>query len=80
MQGYSLTENLVFLVYLVSTQEHNIQLSVKILQILIESELSWFWIAGNGPFWDFYTFYVPLCGKKVNVQCSNDDSWGNKKS
>ena len=69
--GYSTIENLVSLV---STQEHNIQLCVKILQIVIGSGL---W---KMAFSDSSYFYVPLCGKKVNVQCSNDDSWGNKKS
>ena len=47
------------------------QLYVKILEILIESDLSWFWIAGNSRFWDFRTFYVPLIIKsnKLNVHC-----------
>ena len=32
-------------------------------------ELFWFWIEGNGRFWDFLTFYVPLCSKKLSVHC-----------
>ena len=58
-----------FSMYLLSTQEHTIPLCVKILQILFQLELSWFWIEGNGRFWDFLTFYVPLCSKKLSVQC-----------
>ena len=61
---------LVSLVYLASTQEHTIHLCIKILQILIDSELSWFWIAGRGRFLYLCTFYVPLCSKKLNVHCT----------
>ena len=39
-----------------STQEHTIPICVKILQILSKLELSWFWIEGNGRFWDFLLF------------------------
>ena len=56
--------------YLLSTQEHAIPLCVKILQILFQLELSWFWIEGNVRFWDFLTFYVPLCSKKLSVHCA----------
>ena len=61
---------LVSLVCPVSTQ-----LCVKILQILIESELSWFWIVGNGRFWDFCTFYVPLCLVKSSVCTVSRIGW-----
>ena len=59
-----------FSMYLLSTQEHAIPLCVKILQILIQLELSWFLIEGNVRFWDFLTFNVPLCSKKLSVQWS----------
>ena len=61
--------------FFLTTQEHTIQLCVQILQILFESELSWFWIAGNGHFCDFCTCYVPLCSKKLSVQCQCDGNF-----
>ena len=71
LHGDFTIENPSFSMYLLSTQEHTIPLCVKILQILFWLELSWFWIEGNGRFWDFLTFYVPLCSKKLSVQCQN---------
>ena len=62
-------ENQVFQCFYFSTLEHTIPLCVKSLQILFKLELSWFWIEGNGHFWDLLTFYVPLCSKKLNVHC-----------
>ena len=58
----------VSLVYPVSTQEHTIQICVTILQILIESELSWFWIAWIASFWYFCYFLCTLVWKKA--QCA----------
>ena len=69
LHGDFTIENPSFSMYLLSTQEHTIPLCVKILQILFQLELSWFWIEGNGRFWDFLTFYVPLCSKKLSVHC-----------
>ena len=71
LHGDFTIENPSFSMYLLSTQEHTIPLCVKILQILFWLELSWFWIEGNGRFWDFLTFYVPLCSKKLSVHCSS---------
>ena len=67
LHGDFTIENPSFSMYLLSTQEHTIPLCVKILQILFWLELSWLWIEGNGRFWDFLTFYVPLCSKKLSV-------------
>ena len=67
LHGDFTIENPSFSMYLLSTQEHTIPLCIKILQILFRLELSWFWIEGNGRFWDFLTFYVPLCSKKLSV-------------
>ena len=69
LHGDFTIENPSFSMYLLSTQEHTIPLCIKILQILFKLELSWFWIEGNDCFWDFLTFYVPLCSKKLSVQC-----------
>ena len=69
LHGYFTIENPSFSMYLLSTQEHTIPQYIKILQILFQLELSWFWIEGNGRFWDFLNFYVPLCIKKLSVQC-----------
>ena len=71
LHAYFTLEKPSFSMYLLSTQEHTIPLCVKILQILFWLELSWFWIEGNGRFWDFLTFYVPLCSKKLSVHCIN---------
>ena len=67
LHGDFTIENQSFSMYLLSTQEHTIPLFIKILQILFHLELSWFWIEGNDRFWDFLTFYVPLCSKKLSV-------------
>ena len=56
LHGDFTIENPSFSMYLLSTQEHTIPLCVKILQILFQLELSWFWIEGNGRFWDFLLF------------------------
>ena len=56
--------------YLLSTLEHTIFPCVKILQISYTIlVLDW----SKWPFWDFLTFYVPLCSKKLSVQCSCKD-------
>ena len=72
LHGDFTIENPSFSMSLLSTQEHTIPLCVKILQILFWLVLSWFWIEGNGRFWDFLTFYVPLCSKKLSVQCGSN--------
>ena len=69
LHGDFTIENPSFSMYLLSTQEHTIPLCIKILQILFKLELSWFWIEGNDCFWDFLTFYIPLCSKKLSVHC-----------
>ena len=56
LHGDFTIENPSFSMSLLSTQEHTIPLCVKILQILFRLELSWFWIEGNGRFWDFLLF------------------------
>ena len=68
LHGDFTLENPSLSMYLLSSQEHTVPLCLKILQFLFWIELSWFWIEGNGRFWDFLTFYVPLCSKKLSVQ------------
>ena len=47
---YFTLEKPSFSMYLLCTQEHTIPLCIKILQILFQLELSWFWIEGKGRF------------------------------
>ena len=52
-----------FSMYLLSTQEHTIPLCIKILQILFQLELSWFWIRPilDWRKWPFLRFFDFLC-------------------
>ena len=60
LHGDFTTENPSFSMYLLSTQEHTIPLSINILQILFRLELSWFWIEGNGRFLRFFYFLYAI--------------------